>query len=110
MGLDLNEMARIVHETATEKGWHEPPVGVGTFVANLHGEVSELWEAYRSGTLGAPCGKAGVGLTCLEEELADILIRTLDMADTLGVDIARAVATKHAYNRTRSHRHGGKVA
>lgn len=51
-----------------------------------------------------------VPLTCIEEELADILIRTLDTAHAWRVDIDRAVAVKMAYNATRGHRHGGKLA
>lgn len=49
-------------------------------------------------------------LTCAEEELADVIIRALDTAGTLRIDIDRAVRIKHAYNETRPHRHGGKLA
>ena len=49
-------------------------------------------------------------LTCLEEELADIVIRAFDTAKALGVDIERAVSVKHAFNASRPYRHGGKVA
>jgi NTP pyrophosphatase (non-canonical NTP hydrolase) len=55
-----------------------------------------------------PCGRRP--LTCIEEELADIIIRTLDTAQAFGVDIDRAVTAKMAYNATRPHRHGGKLA
>lgn len=49
-------------------------------------------------------------LTCAEEELADIIIRAMDTAKRLGVNIGRAIAVKHAFNATRPHRHGGKAA
>ena len=47
-------------------------------------------------------------LTNLEEELADIIIRVLDNAEYLEVDIEKAVISKHAFNHTRKTRHGGK--
>lgn len=116
MKLTLSQWAEAVHSLAVAKGWHEEGASdarVPQFVANLHGECSELWEAYRAGKLRAPCDKAakmGEPLTCIEEELADIVIRAFDMACLLGVDIERAIAVKHAFNSTRAYRHGGKVA
>lgn len=44
----------------------------------------------------------------IPSELADILIRVLDVAAYHQMDIARAVADKMAYNETRPMRHGGK--
>lgn len=41
-------------------------------------------------------------------ELADTLIRILDIYARIGADPDSDVAQKMAYNRTRSHRHGGK--
>jgi NTP pyrophosphatase (non-canonical NTP hydrolase) len=49
-------------------------------------------------------------LTCAEEEIADILIRALDVAKAYSIDVAHAVAAKDAYNQTRPQRHGGKKA
>lgn len=107
---------------AVESGFRQfdQPVtreAVAVFCSNLHSEVSELWEAYRDGKLNAPCAKAAkmldLGLppvTCAEEELADIVIRCLDTADALGVDLMRAIAAKHVYNTTREPKHGGKLA
>ena len=55
--------------------------------------------------------KAGLpGLTCASEEIADEIIRALDKAAEFNVDVAEAVATKIAYNSTRTFRHGGKLA
>ena len=45
-------------------------------------------------------------LSCAEEELADIVIRVLDVSRRLGIDIMRAIAVKHTYNVTRPFRHG----
>ncbi|HMO50061.1 MAG TPA: hypothetical protein PKE26_03825 [Kiritimatiellia bacterium] len=55
-------------------------------MANTHGELFELWEARRKGFLQQP-GDKDAGLTYLEEEMADIIICTLDACGRLGVDI-----------------------
>jgi len=115
----LDEIADEVYALAKEKGWHNDSESEDAFVEracnNLHDEVSELHEAWRNNTLRLPCDKASkmanIGiepLTCLEEEMADIIIRVLDNCRKLGVDITSAVQKKHYYNKTRSHRHGGK--
>jgi NTP pyrophosphatase (non-canonical NTP hydrolase) len=99
----------------------ESPIGqklaASIYAANLHGETSELWEAFRDGKLHEPCDKAAkleaAGLpvlSCAEEEIADVIIRALDTAEGLGIDVAKAVFVKMAYNATRPALHGGKKA
>ncbi|UOW92979.1 MazG-like nucleotide pyrophosphohydrolase [Mycobacterium phage Leopard] len=51
---------------------------------------------------GKPCG--------LASEFADTIIRILNTCETLGIPITSALVHKHAYNRTRPYRHGGKLA
>ena len=121
-----------VAANAKNKGFKDPPPGIphevwyskaldhirsAVYASNLHGEQSELWEAARKGKLHAPCDKAdemkerGLPvLSCVEEELADIIIRTLDNAAEFNVDIAKAVAVKMAFNSGRPFQHGGKLA
>lgn len=107
----LDDFADDVYQVACEKGWHDDDDGEDAFVErscnNLHDEVSELHEAWRNGRLRQQCDKP-IPLTCLEEELADIAIRVFDDARHLNVDIVRALAIKHEYNKTRAFRHGGK--
>jgi hypothetical protein len=50
------------------------------------------------------------GLTYAEEEIADEIIRALDKAEAFGVDVAKAIAVKMAYNTSRPLLHGGKKA
>ncbi len=117
----LNKFAEEVHQLAWKKGFYEEGYNkerkMGDWIANLHSEVSELWEAYRNDKLLSPCDKSeamqeklGESLNCAEEELADILIRTLDVGKALKIDLARAVKIKHAYNMTREFKHGYKKA
>jgi len=115
----LNKIADAVHALAWEKGFHDPNQGEDAFMEmacnNLHDEVSELHEAWRNNRLREPCDKAvkmvelGIPpLSCIEEEMADIIIRVLDNARRLGVDIQSAVERKHCFNFYRPFRHGGK--
>ena len=125
----INEVARAVHELARAKGWYDgnspsgtaPQAEESAFIErackNLHDEVSELHEAWRNGNLHEPCDKsekmkeAGIApISCLEDELADIIIRVMDNAQFLGVDLGSAVLRKHQFNATRGHRHGGKLS
>lgn len=110
----LNELSKLAYQNAVDKGFHDDDYEKSTvelyakWTANIHGEVSELWEAARKGDLNKPCDKAGneYFLTCEQEELADIIIRVLDTAGARSIDIGRAVQLKMAYNATRPHMHG----
>lgn len=119
MKITINSIANKIYRLAWKKGWHSGNETEDHFVEracnNLHDEVSELHESWRNNRLRLPCDKAdkmieaGIKpLSCLEEELADIVIRVFDDARKLNVDIESAILRKHAYNKTRSIRHGGK--
>ena len=121
----FREVAQEMYKISKEHGFHdgETPIlhgnpdindltlkhRIGTWIANLHGEVSELWEAYRNRKLFLKCDKA-CDLTCAEEELADIMIRCMDTAVALGVDLGKAINAKAEYNKHRPMHHGGKLA
>jgi len=117
----INDIADAVHANAIEKGFHDFNEPIKHFVEfqinNLHDEVSELHEALRAGKFLQPCDKAELmqkfglePLNCAEEEYADIIIRSLDQCRRLGIDIQRAIEIKHAFNKTRPYRHGGKLS
>jgi len=115
----INQIADEVYQLAWEKGWHSDEEKEDAFIErtcnNLHDEISELHEAWRNNRLHTPCDKSSdmflidiIPLSCIEEEMADIIIRTLDSCRKLHIDIQSAIERKHAYNKTRPFRHGGK--
>lgn len=101
--MNLNQLSAELRALAEAKGFREniaDPTGVAAvavYVANFHGEASELWEAARAGTLREPCDKAdkmrayGIEpLTCVAEEVADMVIRVFDIGSVFEVDIDAA--------------------
>jgi len=115
--MTLNALAKRIFDFNVGMGWHEGPPDLAKYLMNLHSEISEWWEAWRKGEDDKPCDKAekmrAMGLrplTAREEEIADIIIRTLDTAHAFDIDVDDAVEIKLAYNATRGHRYGGKRA
>ena len=41
-------------------------------------------------------------------ELADVVIRIMDLAEYYGIDLEKVIAEKHTFNKTRPFKHGGK--
>ena len=75
-------------------------------IALMHSELSEALEAVR---LGNPQDEHCPEFASLDIELADAVIRIMDFAEARKIDLARAIAAKHAYNVTRPYRHGAKA-
>lgn len=121
----LLRMAEEVNEVNVANGWFESERSFGDDIALLHSEVSEMFEAYRdSGLLGTTvcksCGEANAGTldthcgTLMKpegvgSEAADVLIRLLDSCLRADINLGQEFTRKLAYNRTRGHRHGGKL-
>lgn len=92
--MNINELAKEVHENAVNHGWWEKPPSLPEALCLIHAELSEALEEYRN---GSPL----VYGTCA-------LSRTLDLMAALGVDVDAVVMAKHRYNLGREYRHGGK--
>lgn len=72
-------------------------------LALIAGEGHEALEAYRANN---PPSEKLPDRGEVEEELADIIIRTMDWAQAHGVDLAGVIEEKMEYNSTRKHKHG----
>lgn len=111
----IDALQRVAWDIAVQKGWHEDfdfsggiyHTNIGERLALVHSEVSELLEAFRNGTELQNCDKP-IELTQLSEELADIVIRCMDIAHEYKQSLGKAIVLKLAYNATRPHKHGGK--
>lgn len=107
------------------------PRSMGDVLALVHSEVSEALEENRNGHAPTETYFPNAGMhgpqasSPLQElawarsygwkpegvpsELADIIIRVLDIAGYYGIDIEHAMLVKTGYNEGRSYRHGGKT-
>jgi len=111
---------REVYELAVNKGWHEQHARLTTFLIANHAHPDLIkharatWLAARLALIHAEVSEAleevrkGHGLH-FGDELADVALRLKDLAEDTSVDLEQAQAEKHAFNATRTHRHGGKA-
>jgi|SRR5690606_31312648 len=80
-------------------------------VVNDSGETVKIVGAQEESTLQTEDGEIVLGKPVgVASELADVIIRILDVAEGLNIPVTQALIEKHQYNQTRSYRHGGKKA
>lgn len=92
-------------QTAKNNGFQDGERNLGEMIALIHSEISEALEALRAHN---PPSEKIPEFSGAEEELADAVIRIMNMSAYCKYDIAGAILAKMAYNKTRPHKHGGK--
>lgn len=120
--IGFRQLINTAHNTAINKGWWKDWAAlaelrlqqtdkIAALLALVHTEVSEAVEDLRV-TDPAHLPKRRISDSGKPEgfatELADVIIRVMDLSAGLGIDLTAAVQEKMEYNSTRPMRHGGK--
>lgn len=109
----FNQLQADIHNNAKAHGWWDTDRTFGEVIALAHSELSEALEEHRTHkqpaetyySFDAEGNKKPEGIPA---ELADCVIRIMDYCGRTGINLAAAILEKHAYNKTRPHKHGGK--
>lgn len=106
----INSIVEFAHKRSYNAGWwHDPETGESLLTGKnldntvpkklllIHSEVSEAVEGYRSDLMDDKLPHRKM----IEVELADAVIRILDLAGALNLDLGGAIAEKFSYNVSR---------
>ena len=125
----INELAKQVHENAKAHGFFDKEKNIGEMLCLIHSEVSEALEADRKNKYARTFDLRKLvyeGRTwndsprsfemefetnvknSFEDELADIMIRVMDLAAFKRIDLDFHIKHKMEYNSRREYKHGKK--
>jgi NTP pyrophosphatase (non-canonical NTP hydrolase) len=123
----IPELQIRIHQNAKDKGFYDnPDRNVGEALMLIVGEVSEAMEAHQTGRIANwelynsvyadenPMTEADWTKQCFErhikntfeDEMADAVIRIMDLCEFLKIDLEAHILAKMQYNSTRERLHG----
>lgn len=104
-----HDIADKIYEKLEAKGLINTGIrSLPELICLMHSELSEALEAVRKGEGAYYIGEGGKP-EGWATELADCVIRIFDTFGHYGIDADQVIRAKLDYNKTRSHRHGGKA-
>lgn len=120
MSKTIKELQHEIHEVAKEKGFWEKERNMGELLMLTVTELSEAMEAHRAGKFANTSivlkheelkdevyFKNRIKDT-FEDEIADAVIRLLDLCTGFGINIEWHIIMKNNYNKTRPKYNGKK--
>ena len=102
----VEDLQELCHAQSVKAGWWPQlapggdglhPLDVPSKLALIHSEISEAMEGHRKGLMDDKLPHR----LMFEVELADAMIRIMDLAGATGCDLAGAIEEKLTYNRIR---------
>jgi len=123
--MSIQELSKQIHENAKAKGFWDKERNLGEMLMLIVSEVSEAMESDRENRFSDWSDRLPPFMdnipndefnkvfkdevkNTFEDELADVMIRVMDLAYSRGVDIEWHIKQKMRYNETRPHMHGKK--
>lgn len=123
----VSQLQNEIHAAAQANGWWDARDGIVNCVEEHHNDLHKQARAnVIISALGLICAEACEAMENVREdfkpddklpeysgfavELADIVIRTLDLAGRYGVPLEEIIEKKVAKNKQRGRMHGGKLA
>lgn len=116
---DLNKSAQIIFSNNKAKGFWDKERNVGELLMLVTSELGEAMEAHRKGRFAkmkefesesseiAFPKKFEMHIKdTFEDEIADAIIRLLDLSAGLGIDLEKHINAKVEYNESRPRLHG----
>ena len=115
----LNESSKIILKNNIEKGFNNPNYNIGELLMLITSELGEALESHRKGKFSdwssfeeelAQLGEFDSFKKHIkdsfEDEIADAIIRLLDLVARLDIDIEKHINAKVEYNKSRPYLHG----
>jgi len=99
----FQKLQRSIHDNALSHGFWDGNCAIGTKLMLVCTELGEAMEAHRD---NYPKDKHLPHLDNFTVELADAVIRIMDLAQKLNLDLSGAILAKHEFNKSRPHKHG----
>ena len=101
----ITDISSTIHSACVDAGWYTnldtgDPLerNVAEMLCLVHSEISEALEGYRKDLVDSHLPE----YANIDVELADAVIRILDLCGYLGIDIGQVISDKFDYNQVRA--------